>query len=89
MAYDSTMPRVEVDESWVGDAACNGAPTQLFYPEKHLKAVEAKAICSGCPVRSPCLEDALRRNDKHGVWGGCSVEEREDIKRARKAKEAA
>ena len=30
----------------------------------------AKQICGRCGVRAGCLADALRRDERHGVWGG-------------------
>lgn len=70
-------------DGWVGWAACAGSPTHLFYPQKHLKAEAAKAICAKCPVTRECLEEALARNDQNGIWGGLSVEERKEVRRAR------
>lgn len=79
--------------TWRDDAACNGLDTNLFHPNfhsTHLKswrAIEkAKTICRGCPVRIPCLEEALRYEaaDGHlmwGVWGGTTPQERSRIRR--------
>jgi WhiB family redox-sensing transcriptional regulator len=39
--------------------------------------MRAKAICASCPVQSNCLSWALRTREPYGVWGGLSVEERE------------
>lgn len=36
-----------------------------------------KRICGRCPVRHDCLEDALSRNERDGVWGGLTTEERD------------
>ncbi|HEX4288967.1 MAG TPA: WhiB family transcriptional regulator, partial [Trebonia sp.] len=32
--------------------------------------------CARCPVRSECLDFALRTRQMHGVWGGTTAEER-------------
>ena len=37
---------------------------------------KAVAICASCPVRTQCLEYALRNSIKHGIWGGLNPEER-------------
>lgn len=37
---------------------------------------DAKKACAGCPVRAECLELALHRDEKHGIWGGTTPEER-------------
>ena len=76
------MPHDEVD-GWVSWAACAGQDTNLFYPNKHLKAEAAKAVCARCPVAQQCLEYALERNDQNGIWGGLSPEERKMIRRER------
>lgn len=39
----------------------------------------AKRICAACPVRMECLEAAIERNERFGVWGGLSTPERDDL----------
>jgi len=48
-----------------------------------LAIAKAKAICAGCPVRSDCLDEGLRRRE-WGVWGGLIKEERDEIRAKRK-----
>lgn len=73
------------------DGACNGYPTDWWFPERHAKGerardfLVAKQICSECHVRTECLEYAISANEMHGIWGGLSTEEREKVYRARKA----
>jgi WhiB family redox-sensing transcriptional regulator len=55
-----------------------------FFPERGESAVGAKAICSECPVRQPCLEFALRTNISCGIWGGLSGRERRAVLRQRR-----
>jgi WhiB family redox-sensing transcriptional regulator len=38
------------------------------------KSRRAKAICAGCPVQAPCLEDAL--DVEFGIFGGTTARER-------------
>jgi len=45
---------------------------------------EAKAICSSCAVRQPCLEYSLAAREREGVWGGLSERERRRIVRQRR-----
>ncbi len=51
---------------------------------------EAKAICLGtfdnrpCPLRESCLEFALVNNERYGVWGGMSVDERAKLRKERR-----
>lgn len=70
--------------SWRTKAACHGLDPQIFYPETDEEAETAKAVCSVCPVQGSCLEYALARREKEGVWGGCNERERRRIIRQRR-----
>jgi WhiB family redox-sensing transcriptional regulator len=82
-----------VSGSWWVDAACRGQDASVFFApayfekraEKLAREAVAKAICSRCPVRIPCLEYALRTRDPHGVWGGLNEMERRAVLRRRTA----
>ncbi len=43
----------------------------------------AKAVCTGCPVRTECLADALDNRVEFGVWGGMTERERRALLRRR------
>ena len=45
-------------------------------PEEHDDAEIAKEICDSCVVQVACLEHALTRREKVGVWGGATERER-------------
>jgi len=68
-------------ESWMQDAICRQVDPELFFPSydnpatvSHITAARnAKAICSSCPVQLQCLDAALRRNERHGIWGGVNM----------------
>ena len=55
-----------------------------FFHRQHLKKKEdrekreakAKAVCSGCPVKIECLEEANEISEPFGVWGGLNEVER-------------
>jgi len=54
-------------------AACNdgtGALVDLFFSEDLHDIARAKHLCSTCPVRRPCLQGAVERQEPCGVWGG-------------------
>ena len=71
--------------TWRQQARCRGADPTTFYPvSDEDEAFEAKAICSSCPVREPCLEYALTVREKHGVWGGLTERERRRLVRQRR-----
>src|SRR5215218_1467809 len=44
---------------------------------------QAKQLCSGCPVRTECLAEALDNEIEWGVWGGMTERERRAILRKR------
>lgn len=71
---------------WHDSAACRDEDPELFFPTttsgpEHDRQVSmAKAVCERCAVRYNCLEDALLRRVKDGIWGGMT-----DIERRRLA----
>lgn len=51
--------------------ACAGTGDLMFPDLRVSKAVKAAlAMCEECPVRAQCLQDALARGERFGVWGG-------------------
>ncbi|MBX3314951.1 MAG: WhiB family transcriptional regulator [Actinobacteria bacterium] len=73
-----------MNTSWRTKAACIGLEAFTFYPETDEDADKAKEVCALCPVQSACLEYALARREKEGVWGGCTERERRRIIRQRR-----
>lgn len=74
-------------------ALCGGMPTDAFFPERgtaQITARDAKAICNGidgkdaCPARGVCLEYALERKERFGIWGGMSEKERSRVAKERR-----
>lgn len=57
-------------------AACTGSSGDLFFSPMEEDAHAAKDVCMRCPVRWECLAYALGTDQKHGVWGGLTAEER-------------
>jgi WhiB family redox-sensing transcriptional regulator len=71
--------------SWQDYAACRGTDRDAFYPPRGSTSGDAaKRVCAICLVRTECLEDALERNDKHGIWGGLSEKERRALQAQRR-----
>ena len=65
-----------------GGVPCEKNP-ELWFPEdfddpemRHQATVVAKGICHDCPIRQQCFEYALETDQRHGVWGGTSPDER-------------
>jgi len=69
-------------EDWTSAAACRQAqPDQLFV--RGAEQNKAKQLCSGCPVRTECLAEALDNQIEWGVWGGMTERERRALLRRR------
>ncbi|MFI0813518.1 WhiB family transcriptional regulator [Streptomyces echinatus] len=65
---------------WHEDAACRSAdPDELF--ADNTAQNRAKAICTGCRVRTDCLVEALDNRVEWGVWGGMTERERRALLR--------
>ena len=67
---------------WVALGACSDVDPDVFYPEEYSGwqarslTLEAKQICSSCPVRVDCLEYAVEERLDHGIWGGTTPGDR-------------
>jgi WhiB family transcriptional regulator, redox-sensing transcriptional regulator len=66
-------------EDWTLRARCRGMEDALFPEAAEQK--RARAVCSGCPVRSECLAEALDNRIEWGVWGGMTERERRSLLR--------
>lgn len=73
---------MDTDEVWVGRAACRTADPDVLFVEGAAQHA-AKAVCTGCPVRTECLAHALDYRIEHGVWGGMTERERRALLRRR------
>lgn len=101
----TTLARIastsEAPDTWIAQSACAGDDPRLFFPEdvearyRTEAADAARAICATCPVRTDCLEDAMRTEvphhghgvltaaHRHGIRGGLDGEQREAEQRRR------
>lgn len=67
---------------WHDHAACRDEDPELFFPtttagpDHDRQVAMAKAVCERCDVRYECLEDAIIRQAKDGIWGGMTEVER-------------
>lgn len=64
--------------------ACKDKDPNLFYPEGTNvlgKIVEAKQICSSCPIAMECFQHAMSQTE-WGIWGGTTKHERALIRRS-------
>ena len=81
-------PAPDAGTDWRAQAACRDADPELFFPVGKLGPAlvqigQAKQVCARCPVRSACLEWALRTGQQAGVWGGTSEDERRALRQRR------
>ena len=69
-------------QDWNDRGACRtGDPDELFV--RGAEQNKAKLVCSGCPVRTECLAEALDNQIEWGVWGGMTERERRALLRRR------
>jgi WhiB family redox-sensing transcriptional regulator len=67
-------------------AACKEVDPEIFqpigetYPDEQL----AKEICLGCEERTECLIFSFENNEKFGIWGGLTHQERRALKTSAK-----
>jgi len=66
---------------WQDRALCAQTDPEAFFPEKGGSTREAKKVCRACEVRAECLEYALERDERFGIFGGLSERERRRMKR--------
>ncbi len=69
------------EQGWQERALCAETDPEAFFPEKGGSTREAKKICTGCDVRTECLEYALGNDERFGIWGGLSERERRRLRR--------
>ncbi|MCW2741105.1 MAG: Transcription factor WhiB [Blastococcus sp.] len=72
------------DEAWRLGALCAETDPEAFFPDKGGSTRDAKRVCTGCAVRSECLEFALNNDERFGIWGGLSERERRRLRLQRR-----
>src|SRR6476620_3420815 len=70
-----------IEDQWQERALCAQTDPEAFFPEKGGSTREAKRICLGCEVRDECLDYALAHDERFGIWGGLTEQERRRLKR--------
>ena len=61
---------------WTDDAACATTDPDMFFSDHWQDQAKAKDICSLCPVREICRDEAMANNEQWGVWGMLSRNDR-------------
>lgn len=72
---------VDDETSWQEKALCAQTDPEAFFPEKGGSTREAKKVCINCEVRTDCLDEAIDRDERFGIWGGLSERERRKLKK--------
>ncbi len=75
------------DRTWQTTALCRGNHSYLFFPpstverkdERERREAKAKAICTVCPVKLPCLDFAMKIKEPYGIWGGLTEADRRQV----------
>jgi WhiB family redox-sensing transcriptional regulator len=77
--------------SWLAEAACRGAKTNLFFPDSgdSDSVSAAKAICARCAVVAHCRAHGLATPAERGIWGGLTEQERHGARKQGRKGEAA
>lgn len=82
--WETPSVRQPPDEEWAQHGLCRThAQPDLWFPDDHDFAAgrEAIAICNTCPVRTDCLQHALRVNETYGIWGGTNAKQRARLRK--------
>ena len=70
-----------MSNTWQTHGMCLGLDPALFFPERGESTDQARAVCAACPVQTDCLQAALDRKERFGIWGGTSARERKHLRR--------
>ncbi|KQX76230.1 MULTISPECIES: WhiB family transcriptional regulator [Aeromicrobium] len=89
MAAISRLPMpIQETYEWQYDGACRGVDPETFFspdaergPRRRARESAAKALCAVCPVVQECLNHALTVREPYGVWGGLTINERDQLLR--------
>jgi len=65
---------------WQDDALCTQTSPDIFVPDKGDSNVEAKRVCARCNVGILCLRYALENDERKGIYGGMSSQERKKLR---------
>lgn len=69
-----------MSEPWRHKAACNGQPTNWWFPDttgpRNPLTARALNLCRTCEVQTHCLEHAQTKPERYGIWGGLDERQR-------------
>lgn len=70
--------------AWMdGSELCAQADPRIFHaePGEHDKVAQAKEVCGACPLLEACFTFAMETDQRFGVWGGTSPEDRKRLRK--------
>lgn len=67
---------------WYEDAACQDTDPEAFFPDQSQQPFMAIALCNTCPVMAQCREAGM--DERFGVWGGLTENDRRRIRSKRR-----
>jgi WhiB family redox-sensing transcriptional regulator len=75
---------------WLNRGLCTGPDPDpdAFFPSHTDPGTRARQACAACPVRGQCLTYATEA-DEYGIWGGLDQQQRRNLKRRQRRKNAA
>jgi WhiB family redox-sensing transcriptional regulator len=85
VARRATTHAAPGEPDW-NSALCAQTDPELFYADGmggavHYRTVDAKKVCTRCPLQTACLAWALDTEQSYGVWGGATEDERRLMRR--------
>lgn len=89
--HHARKARVSDQWAWVLRANCRGLlpdERDLFFPDDDFnppaqQVAAARLFCESCPVKTECLEHALRY-ESYGIWSGTTPAQRAELRNARR-----
>jgi WhiB family redox-sensing transcriptional regulator len=89
MAAISRLPMpIQETYEWQYAGACRETDPETFFspdaergPRRRAREAAAKALCAVCPVIQECRSHALAVREPYGVWGGLTINERDQLLR--------
>ncbi|WP_299577508.1 WhiB family transcriptional regulator [uncultured Williamsia sp.] len=70
---------------WEADAICGEVDPELWFPDRGEHSKAAARLCGQCPVQGECLDAALERDERFGIWGGLNTRQRDRLARRRRS----
>lgn len=84
MSIVGEAPPLPTPEPWMRKGLCRQRTEVDFFPNHKSGAQRAKRICEQCPVIDRCRQYALDHNERHGIWGATTENERRRLQTSKR-----